>query len=147
VAVDAGMVFPLPDRLSFAAGAGLPMNYLTVHFGLLRRGRLQAGETVLVHGAAGGVGSAAIQLASALGARVIGVVSTDAKADVARRAGAGDVVPADGFLPAVRELTSIAPPRRWPGSPSAAPPARSSSRCEIRWRRLGTLIKIDNLDL
>lgn len=105
VAVDAGMVFPLPDRLSFAAGAGVPMNYLTVHFGLLRRGRLQAGETVLVHGAAGGVGSAAIQLASALGARVIGVVSTDAKADVARRAGAGDVVPADGFLPAVRELT------------------------------------------
>ena len=47
------------------------MNYLTVHFGLLRRGRLQRGETVLVHGAAGGVGTAACQLAAALGARVI----------------------------------------------------------------------------
>jgi NADPH2:quinone reductase len=106
VTVDPGRVFPLPDRLSFAAGAGLPMNYLTVHFGLLRRGRLRPGETVLVHGAAGGVGTAAIQLAAALGARVIGVVSTDAKADVARRAGADEVVPADGFLPAVKDLTS-----------------------------------------
>ncbi len=106
VAVAPQRVFPLPDRLSFAAGAALPMNYLTVHFGLLRRGRLQAGETVLVHGAAGGVGTAAIQLAAALGARVIGVVSSDAKADVAHRAGAGEVVLADGFRSAVKDLTS-----------------------------------------
>lgn len=105
VAVDAGMVFPLPERLSYAAGAGLPMNYLTVHFGLLRRGRLQAGETVLVHGAAGGVGSAAVQLAAALSARVLAVVSTEAKGEIARRAGAAEVVPAEGFRAAVRELT------------------------------------------
>ncbi len=85
VALDAGMVFPLPDRLSFAAGAGLPMNYLTVDFAFVRRGRLRAGETVLVHGAAGGIGTAALQLAGALGARTIAVVSTEEKAETARR--------------------------------------------------------------
>jgi NADPH2:quinone reductase len=99
------MVFRLPDRVSFTAGAALPMNYLTVHLGLVRRGRLEAGETVLVHGAGGGIGTAAVQLAKALGARVIAVVSTDAKGEVARKAGADDVVLADGFLPAVKELT------------------------------------------
>jgi NADPH2:quinone reductase len=99
------LVFPIPDRLSFASAAGVPMNYLTTHFGLVRRGRLQAGETVLVHGAAGGVGTAAVQLAKALGARVVAVVSTDAKGEVARAAGADDVVLADGFLAAVKELT------------------------------------------
>jgi NADPH2:quinone reductase len=106
VAVDASAVFRLPDRLSFTAGAGLPMNYLTVHFALLRRGQLAPGETVLVHGAAGGIGTAGIQLAKALDARVIAVVSTAAKGEVARKAGADDVVEAEGFLPAVRELTS-----------------------------------------
>jgi NADPH:quinone reductase len=105
VAVDPAMVFPLPDGLSYAAGAGLPMNYLTVHFGLVRRGRLRSGETVLVHGAAGGVGTAAVQLARALGARVIAVVSSEAKAETAREAGAHETVPADGFKQAVSELT------------------------------------------
>ncbi len=105
VALDAGMVFPLPDRLSFAAGAGLPMNYLTVDFAFVRRGRLRAGETVLVHGAAGGIGTAALQLAGALGARTIAVVSTEEKAETARAAGADDVVLADGFLAAVKEVT------------------------------------------
>jgi len=81
------------------------MNYFTVEFALVRRGRLQAGETVLVHGAAGGVGTAAVQLAKALGARVIAVVSTDAKAAVAEQAGADDVVLADGFLASVKQLT------------------------------------------
>jgi NADPH2:quinone reductase len=105
VTVDPAAVFALPERVSMAAGAALPMNYLTMHFALTRRGRLQAGETVLVHGAAGGIGTAAIQLASALGARVIGVVSSDAKAEAARAAGAHDVVPVDGFRAAVAELT------------------------------------------
>jgi NADPH2:quinone reductase len=105
VAVEPGNVFPLPDGVSFEAGAALPMNYLTMHFALVRRGRLRAGETVLVHGAAGGIGTAAIQLAKALGARVIGVVSSDTKADAARAAGADDVVLADGFRQAVTELT------------------------------------------
>ena len=98
-------VFPLPDSVSFEVGAALPMNYLTVHFGLVRRGRLQSGETVLVHGAAGGIGTAAVQLARALGARVIAVVSSPEKIEVAKRAGAHDVVLADGFLAQVKELT------------------------------------------
>ena len=98
-------VLPLPESLSFAQGAALPMNYLTCEFALDRRGRLKEGETVLVHGAAGGIGTAAIQLAKAMGARVIAVVSSDEKADVAKKAGADDAVMADGFLPAVKELT------------------------------------------
>ncbi len=97
--------FPLPDGVSFAAGAVLPVNYLTAEFAFERRGRLQPGETVLVHGAAGGVGTASIQVAKAMGARVVAVVSTDAKGDVARQLGADDVVPVDGFKDAARELT------------------------------------------
>jgi len=81
------------------------MNYLTAHFTLLVRGHLQKGQTVLVHGAAGGVGTAVIQLAVALGARVVAVVSSDAKAEVARRAGAHDTVLVEGFRDAVKELT------------------------------------------
>ncbi|MGH3738639.1 MAG: NADPH:quinone oxidoreductase family protein [Micromonosporaceae bacterium] len=105
VAVPPHLVFGLPDRLSYAAGAGVPMNYLTVHFALVRRGQLREGETVLVHGAGGGVGTAAIQLAKALGARVIAVASTEAKQAAARRAGADEAVPVDGFKDAAKQLT------------------------------------------
>jgi NADPH2:quinone reductase len=105
VAVDADMVFPLPDEVPLATGAALPLNYLTMHFALLRRAALRTGETVLVHGAAGGVGTAACQLAAAYGARVIGVVSTPDKGEVARAAGAHEVVPVDGFREEVRRLT------------------------------------------
>src|SRR5829696_3013818 len=105
VLVPEAMVFPLPDAVSFEAGAALPMNYLTVHFALTRRGQLERGEVVLVHGAAGGIGTAAIQLARALDARVIAVVSSEDKIETARAAGAHHVVLADGFLAAARELT------------------------------------------
>jgi NADPH:quinone reductase len=105
VAVDPGMVFPLPDEVPSAQGAALPLNYLTMHFALLRRAALQTGETVLVHGAAGGVGTAACQLAAAYGARVIAVVSTSGKGEVARAAGAHEVVPVDGFREEVHRLT------------------------------------------
>ena len=105
VAVDARMVFPLPDDVPFDKAAALPLNYLTVHFALRRRAQLRHGETVLVHGAAGGVGTAACQLAAAYGARVIAVVSTTEKGKVARAAGAHDVVPVDGFRDEVRRLT------------------------------------------
>jgi NADPH:quinone reductase len=105
VAVDPGMVFPLPDEMPFDKGAALPLNYLTMHFALLRRAQLKAGETVLVHGAAGGVGTAACQLAAAYGARVVAVVSTPAKGEVARAAGAHEVVRVDGFRDEVRRLT------------------------------------------
>ena len=105
VAVSADVVLPLPDGIGFPAGACLPMNYLTAHFALLVRGRLRAGHRVLVQGAAGGVGTAAIQLAAALGARVIAVASTEEKAEVARAAGAHEAVLADGFKDSVHELT------------------------------------------
>jgi NADPH2:quinone reductase len=82
------------------------MNYLTAQFALAERGSLRAGETVLVHGAAGGVGTATIQVAKGYGARTIAVVSTDEKGEVARAAGADDVVLLDGFMDAVAALTS-----------------------------------------
>jgi NADPH2:quinone reductase len=99
------MVFPLPDTVDFAVGAALPINYLTAHFALKRRARLADGDTVLVHGAAGGVGTASIQYARALGATVIAVASTEEKAALATAAGAHHAVPADGFRDAVKELT------------------------------------------
>ncbi|MGP4049746.1 NADPH:quinone oxidoreductase family protein [Streptomyces sp. 2A115] len=105
VAVEASMVFPLPCNVDTRRGAALPLNYLTAHFALIRRGALRPGEVVLVHGAAGGVGSAACQMAASYGARVIAVVSTDEKAELARTVGAQEVVRADGFLDAVRTLT------------------------------------------
>jgi NADPH2:quinone reductase len=105
VAVPAAMVFPLPDEVPFEVGAALPMNYLTVHFALTRRGQLERGEDVLVHGAAGGIGTAAIQLARAMDARVIAVVSSEDKIETARAAGAHHILLADGFLEGVRELT------------------------------------------
>jgi NADPH2:quinone reductase len=97
VAVAPGfMTFKLPDELDFAQGAGLILNYHTAYFALKLRGRLAEGETVLVHGAAGGVGTASIQVAKGLGARVIGVVSSDEKERVAREAGADEVLRSDG---------------------------------------------------
>lgn len=99
-------VFKLPDNVSFEAGAGLLFNDLTVYFALSVRGRLQRGEMVLVHGAAGGIGTSALRLAPVLGAsRTIAVVSTEEKAAVATAAGATDVVLAEGFKDAVKALT------------------------------------------
>jgi NADPH2:quinone reductase len=106
VALQPERIFNLPDSVSFEAGAGLLFNDLTMHFALRNRGRLSDGETVLVHGAAGGIGTSTLRLAPAFGAsRTIAVVSSEAKSDVARAAGASDVVLADGFKDAVKELT------------------------------------------
>lgn len=91
-AVAEAMTFPLPDELSFEQGAALVINYHTALFALRDRGRLAAGEIVLVHGAGGGVGSASIQVAKAMGARVLAVVSSDEKAEIALRAGADEVI-------------------------------------------------------
>lgn len=107
VVAHADHVLPLPAEVSFPAGACLPMNYLTAHFALLRRGHLEAGQAVLVHGAAGGVGTACVQLAAALGAQVIAVVSSEAKAEVARAAGAAHTVPVEGFRDAVKALGGV----------------------------------------
>jgi NADPH2:quinone reductase len=90
------LTFPLAGDLDFAQGAGLILNYHTAYFALVLRGRLAQGERVLVHGAAGGVGTAALQVAKGLGARTIAVVSTDEKERVAREAGADEVVRSDG---------------------------------------------------
>lgn len=104
--VSPDTVFALPESVSLSAGAGLLFNDLTVHFALRERGRLAPGETVLVHGAAGGIGTSALRMAPVLGAsRVIAVVSSEAKADIARSAGATDVVLVDGWKDAVKELT------------------------------------------
>jgi NADPH:quinone reductase len=90
------LTFKLSDDLDFAQGSGLIMNYHTAYFSLKMRGRLAEGETVLVHGAAGGVGTATLQVAKGLGARTIAVVSSDDKERIAREAGADEVVRSDG---------------------------------------------------
>ena len=96
VSVFPQMAFPLIDELSFDEGAAYILNYHTAHFGLHKRGQLKEGEWVLVHGAAGGVGTATIQVAKASGAKVIAVVSTDDKEKIACEAGADEVVRSDG---------------------------------------------------
>ncbi len=83
--------FPL-GALDYAQGASLILNYHTAYFALAMRGRAQAGETVLVQGAAGGVGTAALQVAKGLGMRTLALVSTEEKRRVAQDAGADDVV-------------------------------------------------------
>ena len=105
VAAPPMSVFSLPDEVSFDAAAAIPMNYLTAHFALVERGGLREGETVLVHGAAGGVGTATIQVAKGFGARTIAVASTEEKAQLAREAGADEAVLLEGFKDATLELT------------------------------------------
>jgi NADPH:quinone reductase len=100
VAVPRQFVFALPDRLSYDEGAALPMNYLTALFALQQRGQVQPGEIVLIHGAAGGVGTAAIQVAKGLGAETVAVVSSGAKEAVALAAGADRVVRTDDLVAA-----------------------------------------------
>ena len=104
VSAPAERVLPLPEDMGFEAGAAAPLNYLTGLFALVRRARVQAGETVLVHGAAGGVGTAAIQLGRALGLRTVAVAGDEAKREFALRCGAHHAVLSHGWLAAVRDL-------------------------------------------
>jgi NADPH:quinone reductase len=90
--MDAATTFPAPEALDDAQAASLYIGYQTGWFGLHRRAALQPGETLLVHAAAGGVGSAAVQLGKAAGAKVIGVVGGADKAKVAYELGADVVV-------------------------------------------------------
>jgi NADPH2:quinone reductase len=100
------LCFPLPDALEFGQGAGVVLNYHTAYFSLQRRGRLKEGETVLVHGAAGGVGTAALQVARGLGARTIAVVSSDAKRKVVEDVGADHILSSEGpWKDEAREIT------------------------------------------
>jgi NADPH:quinone reductase len=100
-------VLPAPDGLDDAEAAAFFITYQTGWFGLHRRARLAPGETLLVHAAAGGVGSGAVQLGKAAGARVIGVVRGEQKAEVARALGADVVVDrlSQDFVEVVKEVT------------------------------------------
>ncbi|HEY8652539.1 MAG TPA: NADPH:quinone oxidoreductase family protein [Dermatophilaceae bacterium] len=105
--MDTATTFPAPAALDDAESAALYIGYQTGWFGLHRRAHLQPGETLLVHAAAGGVGSAAVQLGKAAGARVIGVVGGPEKAEVARRLGADVVVDrhTEDFVVVVKDVT------------------------------------------
>ncbi|WP_284124907.1 NADPH:quinone oxidoreductase family protein [Parerythrobacter aestuarii] len=92
VIVNAGRLFPVPDGVPFEKAASLLMTYGTTIHGLKDRGHIKEGDTVLVLGAAGGVGLSAVELAKAFGARVVAAVSSEAKGEVARQAGADEVV-------------------------------------------------------
>jgi len=92
VAVGAGFVFKIPDALPFDIAACVPSVYATAYYALNHRAHLQPDATVLVLGAAGGIGMAATGLASKMGARVIAAVSSDAKGSVARKYGADHTI-------------------------------------------------------
>ncbi|QFT78586.1 NADPH:quinone oxidoreductase family protein [Erythrobacter sp. THAF29] len=92
VIVPAGRMFPIPDGVPFEKAASLLMTYGTTIHGLKDRGHIKEGDTVLVLGAAGGVGLSAVELAKAFGARVVAAVSSEAKGEVAKKAGADEVV-------------------------------------------------------
>jgi NADPH:quinone reductase-like Zn-dependent oxidoreductase len=92
VAVDATKVYELPEGRSFAEGASLLLTYATTIHALIDRGHLKEGDTLLVLGAAGGVGLAAIELGKAFGARVVAAVSSEEKAKAARQAGADETI-------------------------------------------------------
>lgn len=92
IVVEAARLWPLPDGVSFETGASLMLTYGTNMHGLLDRGKLKAGETLLVLGAAGGVGLSAVELGKAYGARVVAAVSSEEKGAAARRHGADEVV-------------------------------------------------------
>ncbi|NWF28739.1 NADPH:quinone oxidoreductase family protein [Streptomyces sp. PKU-EA00015] len=107
VIADEAALLPAPDALDDAEAAALHIGYQTGWFGLHRRAGLKEGETLLVHAAAGGVGSAAVQLGKAAGAKVIGVVGGPQKAAVARELGCDVVVDrrTEDIVAAVKEAT------------------------------------------
>jgi NADPH2:quinone reductase len=105
--MDADNAWAVPEGMSDEKAAALYLTYQTGHVGLHRRAHLQAGEWLLVHAGAGGVGSAAIQLGKAAGARVIATAGGARKVEVCRELGADHVVDytAEDFVPVVKEVT------------------------------------------
>ena len=85
-------LMPLPETMDFKDGAAFPLNYGTTYHALKQRGQLQSGETLLVTGAGGGVGTTAIEIGKAMGARVIAAASTDEKLEIAKNLGADEVI-------------------------------------------------------
>ena len=102
VAVDDALVVPLPESATFEEGASFLLTFLTAWIPLTRMARVGEGSTVLVHAGAGGVGSAAIQVAKHLGARVVATASSEEKLEVARGLGADEALLYDGFEEQVR---------------------------------------------
>jgi NADPH2:quinone reductase len=100
-------VFPIPDEMTSEAAAAMHVAYQSAHFGLHRRANLKKGETVLVHAGAGGIGSAAIQLARAAGARVFSTAGGPEKVKVCEKLGAEVAVDykEENFVDAVKEAT------------------------------------------
>lgn len=105
IVVPVAALRALPPGFTFAQGAAYPAAYLTAYVALVRRGALQAGETLLVHGAAGGVGLAAVDLGKVLGARVIATASTPEKREFLKAYGADHVLAPTGFREEVKALT------------------------------------------
>ncbi len=104
---SAAQMRPLPESLSFAQGAGIFVPYYTAHYGLFARANGQPGETLLVHGASGGVGLAAVQMARAAGFVVIGTAGTEAGMHLVAEQGAHHVLNhhQEGYLDEVKALT------------------------------------------
>ncbi|MCB1853258.1 MAG: NADPH:quinone oxidoreductase family protein [Pseudomonadales bacterium] len=100
-------VFPMPDTLSFEQAAGISVTYFTSYHALKQRANLQPGETLLVLGAAGGVGTTAVELGKLMGARVIAAASSDEKLELCKKLGADEVInySTTSLKDAVRELT------------------------------------------
>jgi NADPH2:quinone reductase len=96
------LVAPLADGLTHAEGAAMVVNHHTAVVAFTRRAVLRAGETVLVHGAGGGLGSACVQVAHAFGARVVAVAASPERRDLARTAGADEVFGPDEWFDAIR---------------------------------------------
>ena len=106
--VDAALVMPLPAGFAFDDAAAFILTYATTHHALIDRGQLKAGETLLVLGAAGGVGTAAIQIGKVLGARVIAASSSDEKGELCRSIGADETInyATDNIRDRLKEFTA-----------------------------------------
>lgn len=109
IAVDEDWLVPLPDGASFAEGAAFLMTFLTAYLPLARLVRLEPGATVLVHAAAGGVGSAAVQVARHMGARVVATAGSPERLAFARELGADETYGYDDFAEQVRADVVIDP--------------------------------------
>jgi NADPH2:quinone reductase len=107
IAVHEMGAFPMPGGLSFEQAAGVSITYFTSYYALKQRANLQAGETLLVLGAAGGVGTSAIELGKQMGAKVIAAASTDEKLELCKKLGADEVInySRENLKDAIKELT------------------------------------------
>lgn len=107
IAVSELSAFPMPDGLSFEQAAGVSITYFTSYYALKQRANIQPGETLLVLGAAGGVGTSAIELGKQMGAKVIAAASTDEKLKLCKKLGADEIINYSevNLKDAIKELT------------------------------------------